>query len=398
MSAVATLMPSSADAQIADCVAELLAASFPRLRAVVLTGSVARGESTWIRSGGQCRLIGDAEFLLILPKPSSMPSAAQLGAVKAAIKARLRHERIAATIELSPVGPRYLRRLQPHIFAFELVTNGKVVWGDRQVLDLVPRFTAADIPLEDGFRLLMNRIIELLGRVSEAGRSGEISGAVSYPAVKLWLDMATSFLLFSGEYRPSYRARAQRLSELSGLTLSCPVERERFIAQVAMATRCKISGSTAYPVASTAALFGLIEDAHALWRWELARLTGTTTEAKDDELLRLWIAAQQLAPRLRGWASLVKRCGAGRSMAHLPQWLSQARCGSPRSLVYAAASRLFFALPRLLANPDNSAGAALIPAWRRTLPMSGPGAITGWRSLGKAIAWNYHQFLEFTRA
>jgi len=63
VSASAPIVSVSYDTQVADTIAELSVAAFPRgLRAVVLTGSLARGEGTWLRDGSRVRLAGDADF------------------------------------------------------------------------------------------------------------------------------------------------------------------------------------------------------------------------------------------------------------------------------------------------------------------------------------------------
>ena len=80
---------------------------------------------------------------------------------------RLASAGIEAHLGMSPVSAGYLRRLRPNIFSFELISHGKVVWGDAHILKLAPQFEASEIPLDDGFRLLMNRMIELLEIVCE---------------------------------------------------------------------------------------------------------------------------------------------------------------------------------------------------------------------------------------
>jgi hypothetical protein len=402
LSLIAPFLSISPDGQIAEAVGELSANAFPRtLRAAVLTGSLARGEGTWLQSAAWNRLAGDAEFLLVFNEHAVLPSAEHLVRLKAAIRTRLCAVGIEAQIGLSAVRLSYLRRIRPHIFGYELITYGKVLWGDAHVLNLVPSFSSADIPLEDGFCLLVNRMIELLEALCESRAGEQPTDTVRYRALKLWLDMATSFLLFQGRYEPSYRARATRLAELASASVSGPFPLSRFAERVSVATAFKLGESHRFPVKQTADLISLTEDTHSLWRWELRRLTGSNPNASDDELLRRWIGDQEIIARMRGWASVAKRYGTSGSLASLLRWIRQALGGSPRRLLYGTASELFFALPALLGGAKCDSESC----WnelRLQLPiMSGSedaSQTCAWHRLGRAIAWNYHQFLEFTRS
>ena len=61
-------------AAVSEKAAELCARDYgPSLRAVVLTGSLARDEATWVRDGAGRRLLGDAEFLLVFEQRVALP-------------------------------------------------------------------------------------------------------------------------------------------------------------------------------------------------------------------------------------------------------------------------------------------------------------------------------------
>lgn len=397
--------PSTRDIEeaVVCATAELAVASFPRgLRAVVLTGSLARGEGTWLCDGPRFRLAGDVEFLLVFEEGAKLPRLEAAAKVAASIEARLAGGGIEAHVGLSPVRPAFLRNLQPHIFAYELVSHGRVVWGDADVLALVPLFHSADIPLEDAFRLLLNRMIELLEPLCEVPLDGPLPAIVQYRAVKLSLDMATSFLLFERKYETTYRARAERLQEIAAAPARCPIPPARFAERVTTATHSKLKHSELALSGTPSELSGLIEDARLLWRWELERLTGGGAGTHDRELLRRWMKKQPLRERVRGWASVGLRRGLRRSLAASPRWLGQARVASPRRLIYAAASELFFSLPELLYGAGSRpSGSSRWKELLRELPVpdvpAEPAARDAARRLGQAIVWHYHELLEFTR-
>jgi len=388
----------SATTQIADEVRVVLGdASQLHLRAIVLTGSLARDEGTWSWKSGRVRVVGDAEFIVVLKDGASFPPNKRLTGLRRDIEARLRAHGIDVEIGVSPVRPAYFKSLRPHIFAYELLEHGKVIWGDTRVLDLATRFPASDIPLEDAFYLLVNRLIELLEAVCEADHIDPLTESARYRAAKLLLDMATSFLVFQRQYESTYRGRAARLPGLVATAAPAPIPLNRFAEQVRLTTKYKLGESQRLPITTADDLLVLIEDVHSLWAWELGRLTNADAGASDDELIKRWLTKQGRVQRIRGWASLAKRHGMLASVKSLPRWINQAPKGSPRRLIYAAASEQFFALPALLAGNarDDS-------VWRQShqqLPVIGNSrALSSWRDAAKAVAWNYHHFLESTRS
>jgi hypothetical protein len=368
------------------------------LRSVVLTGSLARGEGTWRRHDGRARLAGDAELMLVFDRRSALPAAALILSAEQLIEARLAADGIDAKIGLSPITTSYLRSLRPHIFAYELRVHGKTIWGDL-LLDLAPPFAPTDIPLEDGFRLLMNRIIELLEALSLDDCQRPLGEQIRNKASKLCLDMATSFLLFCGRYEPSYRARSQALAEYLAHSPVAPIPAARFVERTKLASRWKLSETLRQPIVTIEGLAALIGDVHALWHWELKMLTGSASATDDRAAMRAWRTSQTAAERLHGWVAVVKRCGLGGSAAALPRWTFAALSGSPRRLIYTAASELFFALPEVFHDGLSPVEKVSWLRLRRLLPQPGALAISGsWRSAAAAIAWNYHYFLVPTRA
>jgi len=371
------------------------------LRGLILTGSLARNEATTLSDGGRTRLLGDAEFMLVFEPAASLPSAAEVAAIQQRVEQGLAAQRILAHITLSTCHPRYLQRLEPHIFAHELHACGRVVAGDADLLSLVPAFPVSAIPLEDAWRLLANRLVEQLAMLTERGRANEGPGLDRpYRAVKLYLDMATSLLVFAGHYAPTYRERAERLSHLASSDGDWPFPLTDFAARISECTRLKLEASpeSLTKVDGSEALSW----ARRLWRWELARLTGADRRLSDRELLLRLMRAQPLAQRLRGWLYVARRHGWRRGGRHWARWTLRALQGSPRYGVYAAASALVFGLPALTGPVGSEIGAAAdLTELRRWLPVvsspsiAAPGA---WQALAADIVWNYHEFLVETRA
>jgi hypothetical protein len=307
---------------------------------------------------------------------------------------------------LSPVRGAYLRRLRPAIFAYELRASGRVVWGDATVLSLAPAFSAADIPLEDAWRLLCNRLVEQLEVAADMSEPAtDLPEPALYRTVKLHLDMATSLLVFLGSYEPTYRQRAERLRDLARRRSQSdryPFRLEPFARIVTACTDWKLAGGDE-PAPEGVSWAGVIERARRLWRWELVRLTGVSAELADHALLEAWLSRQPAADRARGWLHVLRKCGWQRSWRYWPRWAHLARRGSPRYLVYSAACRLLFELPRFEAegSDETREGGAWEGLWD-DLPVIRPWAsqrrALPWQEAASEITWSYHEFLVGTRA
>jgi glycosyltransferase involved in cell wall biosynthesis len=392
------------------CVAEFGDA----LSGIILTGSLARNEGTFLAVNSGWRLLGDAEFLLILKDGQPEPRAAAINALSQGIEKRLRQRRLECPVCLAPAHADYLQQLKPHIFAYELRTCGRVVFGDPYLLSLIPEFGANEIPREDAWRLLCNRMIEMLEVVTAlAARPESLPGDVFYRTVKLYLDMATSLLIFAGAYQPTYRLRAKTLQEFArtaGAGQAFPFDLSDFARRVAACTEWKLSGET--DVGQRAVTgdnghgFKFWEDAilyaHLLWRWELERMTGMRVQASDRELLGKWTGLQPAASRVRGWLYVARKQGWQRSWRDWPRWARHAWRASPRYCVYAAAGELFFRLPCLIQPEDRRPpNKADWEAMLSMLPMStrrGSSKVYSWTELAAGIVANYQQFLVGTRS
>ena len=362
------------------------------LRAVVLTGSLARGEGTWVRQGEDRQLLGDADIFLVFHSGAPMPPEGAR-AEEEAIERALAEGDVGAHVRLAPVYPEFLTRMPRHIATFELRACGRVLWGDADVLSLVPGFSAADISREDAWRMLANRIIEQL----EAAATGEgvLSARSQYATVKLILDMATSYLVFAGLYQPAYGQRVRILQEAArDHRADVPFPLAPFAEILKAATAFKLQ-ATPMPYAPERLWADAARYASDLWAWQLVRLTGGSPSSATPELMKQWMRQMPWKARLRGWASAARRSRLNATLC-LP-WLRLVPKGSPRYLTYAAATELFFRLPEVIVQDPDPVD---WPGLAAGLPL--PGAPTvqpdTWQALAKSIALNYHQLLESTTA
>src|SRR6266853_1526162 len=200
--------PDNAELRLAICRAAVTVLSEEyrdALDAIVLTGSMARDEATCARESDIRRVLGDAEFLLSFKKNHQPSTGQELLRVSQRVESLLQNQRIECSIDLGSVPPDYFSKLPPDIFSYELKAYGKQVFGQADVLSQIPKFSAAQISREDAWRLLCNRLLELL-EYSEDLLVSDVKQTerLRYKLVKLYLDMATSFLIFKGHYAPTY--------------------------------------------------------------------------------------------------------------------------------------------------------------------------------------------------
>ena len=396
---VSPLSPASLRQIICDEVVDACAC-LGGLEAIILTGSMARDEASITTDHHMTVVLGDAEFLLIFAKTVRVPAAHSVEKVAKNVESRLNRRSVKCRICLSPVSTAFLDGMVPHIFAYELRHCGRIVWGDQTALTCVPPFETTQIPLDDAVRLLCNRMVELLEIMAVSGLR---SKATKYATVKLYLDMATSFLVFAGAYRPTYRERLKELQKMAAATRpgSAPFPLQSFTQVIEYCTRLKLSTSDSLsdgflsdPEESEHWLMDGIQLAHLLWRWELQRLLRLDAKTSDEELLARWAASQPWPARLRGWLRVLRDGEGTTARRHWKRWLRIARHRSPRHAVYTAACRLFFLIPDV----RHIRSSESIKPLRNLLPISPEGdAGLTWPALASSIAQNYHQFLEFTR-
>jgi hypothetical protein len=359
-------------------------------RAIVLTGSMSRGEATLKRDGADWRVLGDATFLVV----SDRTARVRIAELQRRIECNLLARRVICKIVVVTATTAELQKMKPHIYAYELRERGVVLWGDDEALHLIPPFAASDIPNEDGWWLLCNRMIEQLESAAETERLEHDDPSVRYRIAKLYLAMAACYLLTIGEYRPTYRDRAARLQTLAqgGDILPSPIPLMRFCSFVSQCTELKLEGQIVGPSDCFPRWTDAVADAEMLWRWALARILGLKPGESRADLLAAVAARQPLLARVKGWARAAYVCRS-EFWRHCWRWHQLARSTSPRYLVYGAASELFFhaAKQEAITAPEFDTIVAKLPLTAVPSPLS-------WASVAKIIAYNFHTLLEANRS
>src|SRR5882724_851723 len=76
-----------------------------RLRGIVLSGSLARQEGTFVWKSGRWSVLGDAEFFVIFEQRCSLPQATRMESVRQQAEQALLDRGVCCHIDLSPVHP-----------------------------------------------------------------------------------------------------------------------------------------------------------------------------------------------------------------------------------------------------------------------------------------------------
>ncbi len=376
-----------------------------RLRAVVSTGSLARDEASFLRRENSFVVCGDAEFLVVFKKNAALPATAALGEIRRRIERELLQRNIHCKIDLSAVHPGYFQRLPAHIFTVELKHSGRVIAGDGRILQTIPGYSAEELSREDAWRLLCNRLVEMLECAAElSGEDKRASSALRYKIVKLYLDMGASFLVFVKAFVPTYRDRSKALLRLAAekpAATGYPFDLCGFAEIVADCTTQKLSPGAADELSMDHTWQAAIHSAHALWRWELTQLVGAKTELADAELFDKWIALQPFSKRVRGWLYVLRACEWRQRHVVLLRWLNLRRA-SPRHWIYLIAGSLLFPMSADPNSSERRGRNADVAKLARYLPLGNAAAANqprlAWQNLACDAHRNYQQFVAGTRA
>jgi predicted nucleotidyltransferase len=378
VSRAALCREAGADAAVAAavdrCVRVLRERLGQRLVGVVLTGSFARGEGTVVPVERHLRVLGDIEFLVILPRGRDYralrPTLAGWGRQ---VSQALGEQRVRVDVEFGPAEEAYLRRrARPSIFVYDLRRHGRVVWGPPDLLTRIPPFGTGDIPREDALHLVFNRAIEQLDAWDRVGTlSGEALLDVAYQRLKLRLDLAGSALAFAGRHVSTYaerpRAFAALLADTPALAMLLPAS---FTDELEHAARAKLTPTLddvlpdAAPAGPRAWVRAEIRRAvpavAAVLRWELGQLLGG--DAPLPSLLERWVRAQPWRRRARPWAKLALHPMPSPVPLSVRRAARLAAHSTPRALTYAAGATAYLAL----SDDGPASGAA-----ERLLPLAG---------------------------
>lgn len=343
----------------------VLACQFERPLAIVLSGSMARDEHTVLHLDAFSQVLGDAEFYLVFARRAQARAfASHVAGLVQEIERRLVAVGIRCPVNFAMPTLKRFRQMSPHIMGYELRTTGKVVWGERDVLSLIPSFGSEEIPRWDSWRSVSNRMTEQLGQAEAFQANSKNAAELLYRCLKIQLELATLVTHFHDVFQPTYQLRAEALRELQARSVPASLLPwwSELAKRVEMATQFKLQRNDASLYtrvlsnqcdAEEAAVLirteceEVLSLARSVWFWGAEQLLGRPLSSCDEPLcVGLELArAQSWRWRARGWAHLLLLESGDHIMDSWSSFLKLRRFGGPRFLVYAVAAALYFSWP-----------------------------------------------------
>lgn len=178
------------------------------IEAIILYGGYGRCEGSWIiGSDGKYRPYNDYDILLIVENKISIEQI-EFSRKDLAKQIGIRW----VDIEQKTISE--LKKSKPTIFNYDLKNASRVIFGDPDILMVVPDINAARLPLKEGETLFFTRLWTLLGALEEdslnTGLKGDASCFFRNQMAKAVLAVVDIKLLKKGAYHSSYRQRVER--------------------------------------------------------------------------------------------------------------------------------------------------------------------------------------------
>lgn len=266
---------------LSHCVSEISRRRELKADALILAGSMSRGEGIAMAEGGRVRFLSDMEFLVATSDDSRLRARrSRLAEAARAAAERARDEGSDCQVEFTFATRAYFRTVRPSIFRHDLSRHGRTVWGDPSILEAVAPCDPAEIPGEDAFFLLCNRLVEQieLGLGLAGGTEAGLGPFdLRYALLKGGTDLATSLLALVGAHEPLLSRRAEALAAIGPAALAgLPPEASAKMREAALA---RIDGSALSrylhaPLDADAEWRSLARAQLHLARYELEQLRG----------------------------------------------------------------------------------------------------------------------------
>lgn len=169
--------------------------------AIILVGSFARGEEVVCQNNGKIIFLSDIEFWTVVKPEEFKNGKHRLNSIRRELEKYIFSNGYDVKVSLGFTTRNHLKRLKPYIFTVETKQFGKVLWGDKRILDYIPDYTEKDIDPLDGFILLNNRIVEQLILLDKIQQRKTI---YQYDLNKGYIQIVNSILAFQNRYRSLY--------------------------------------------------------------------------------------------------------------------------------------------------------------------------------------------------
>lgn len=184
------------------------------LEAIVLTGSAASGEFSYFRTDKVLEVLSDYEFLVILKKSNLIQRTRLLNTIVGKVeKISRKYANPLFHVDVALLNKADIKGLKKDLETLELKTFGKVLVGDKRILELAPTVICEKIDMRDFSELLMKRTHEtLLFTPREFVERGVIEEEkrnfiFNYALCRNFLVIPSALLPQEGVLKPGLRAR-----------------------------------------------------------------------------------------------------------------------------------------------------------------------------------------------
>jgi len=186
-------------------------------KSIILKGSFGRGEASVVEDDGKLKFLSDCEVIVI---PKKRIKRGELSRLSRELTQRtgLKVEIAGIELELKFCLPLHLwNRIPPTIDNYELKRGSKVIYGEN-FLERLPNFKAEDIPVWEGIRLMLNRMIESSQYFSidylNKYPSKEAEQNLFFWTNKMLLACQDALLILAKRYHYSYKVRNEIFQEI----------------------------------------------------------------------------------------------------------------------------------------------------------------------------------------
>jgi predicted nucleotidyltransferase len=187
---------------------DLLLKEINSVEAIVLEGSLGKGEGTYYQLDNRLVPLSDYDFTVVTRRPFLPP----LRTYTSQDFEKLMGSHCTVLIIWKPL----LRFVPPKITWYDIKFGSQTLHGNEKVLNLIPLRMSDHIPLEEGIRLLFNRILDLLAAFDlsfATERNNEHRIKLAYCCNKATLAFGECLLLLRNKWNPCASARNEMLEK-----------------------------------------------------------------------------------------------------------------------------------------------------------------------------------------
>jgi hypothetical protein len=209
-------MPNSKFEEDKALLIEACSSIVANVDAVIMYGGYGRGEGAWINSEGKEIPYNDYDILVI---SDSLVERAQLSQLRKNLAKRIG----ISWVDISIMKKNKLKKLKHSIFNFDLKNGSEVIYGDKDIKSIIPKFEASKIPLKDIRILFFTRLFTLIGaiklyNIKNGFDNGQDVMFFKNQLAKAILACVDCLLILKGQYNSSYKIRVKTVVKIYSFT------------------------------------------------------------------------------------------------------------------------------------------------------------------------------------